>query len=187
MKENRRFRVSFIGDNIIFKTPLMFPLLCITLAVIFSQAFYSQYMNKYAAELDSYSINTYDHLVNIYNDVIQEGTGIDLSALPKDVVSYEITRKGDEVTFKFSLDTDSNIPLAPSAEMSIKLSSDFHVISQEPNYFSAKACITNTRLQIRSFFIGVALIVAFAIYGIYGIVIACFELNKSKNKTRPNN
>ena len=184
MKEKRHFGVSFIGDNILFKTPLMFPLLCITLAVIFSQAFYAQYMNKYAAELDSYSLNTYDHLVNIYNDVIQEGTGIDLSALPKDVVSYEITGKGDEVTFKFSLDSNSNIPLSPSASMTVNLSDDFHVISQEPDYFSAKACIAHTLLQIRSIFICVALIVAFTFYG---IVIACYKLLKRKNKTRQNN
>lgn len=184
MKEKRRFRVSFIGDNIIFKTPLMFPLLCITLAVIFSQAFYTQYMNKYAEELYSYSVHTYDRLVNIYNDVIQEGTGIDLSALSKDVVSHKITQKSDEVIFKFSLDTNSNIPLAPSASMTVKLSNDFNVISQEPHYFSAKECIAHTLLQIRSVFICVALIVAFTFYG---IVIACYKLLKHQNKLRQNN
>ena len=70
---------------------------------------------KYGYELGLYKESTYNYLYKIAENVIQEGKGLNLSAIPDDVVKYEIIYEGDEIIFKYYLDNNKDAKLAKSA------------------------------------------------------------------------
>ena len=64
---------------------------------------YNVLLTQNENELNSYSESTYQYLDEIADNVIQEGVGINLLALPEDVVKYEITSQDNGVVFKYYL------------------------------------------------------------------------------------
>lgn len=91
---------------------------------------------KYGYELNLYKESTYNYLYKIAENVIQEGKGLNLSAIPDDVVKYEIIYEGDEIIFKYYLDNNKDAKLAKSASMTVIMSNEIEIISKTPNYSS---------------------------------------------------
>ena len=105
-------------------------------------------MANYGYALNSYSVEAYEHLDEIANNVITKGVGIDLSELPDDVVKYEITAEGDEIIFKYYLDNNKDMVFAASANMTVKLSNDFSIISKKPNSSSEEEYVKSVKRSI---------------------------------------
>lgn len=87
----------------------------------------------------------YDRLDEIANSVINIGEGIDLSAMPDDVVNYQITGNDEGIIFEYSLDDNVN--------MTINLSEDYNIISKETDYMSQNGY--NNKMIVISVFHGV--------------------------------
>ena len=141
-------------------------------------------MSNYGYELNSYSVETYKHLDDIANNVIKNGVGIDLSAIPDDVVKYEITSENDEIIFNYYLDNNKDMDFAPSASMTVKLSNDFIIISKKPNYYSEEEYVKSIRFAFyySSVLVGVlALIIIMVVFHI-GCDISYFISKSHKNK-----
>ncbi|MFQ6943250.1 MAG: hypothetical protein ACLRTR_02250 [Clostridia bacterium] len=91
---------------------------------------------KYGYELGLYKESTYNYLYKIAENVIQEGKGLNLSAIPDDVVKYEIIYEGDEIIFKYYLDNNKDAKLVKSASMTVIMSNEIEIIFKTPNYSS---------------------------------------------------
>ena len=136
MKKKRYFCDYFFGgdwDNKYFSIGIVSIFLILIVGMIFSNNIFK---TKYANAFDSYSESTYMYLDEIADKVIEEGVGINLIALPDDVVKYEITYENGKTTFKYYLDNNKGKPYTISANMTIELSDDFTIISRTPNYSS---------------------------------------------------
>lgn len=59
-----------------------------------------------------------------------------MSAIPDDVVKYEIIYEGDEIIFKYYLDNNKDAKLAKSASMTVIMSNEIEIIFKTPNYSS---------------------------------------------------
>lgn len=91
--------------------------------------------NIHGGYLDTYSESAYKYLDEIADNVIEK-EGINVAAIPDDIVKYEITYKDDRIIFKYSLDNNKGKEFATSASMTLILSKDFEILSREPNFSS---------------------------------------------------
>ena len=190
MKEKRYFGDYWFGKSKSFKLAILFILLSlIFILLIGSVISYNVIMSNYGYELNSYSVKTYEHLGEIANDVVKKGVGIDLSALPDDVVKYEITSENNEIIFKYYLDNNKDMVFASSANMTVKLSNDFSIISKETNYSSEEEYVKDVKFCIYFSIFFLSTIVVFVTWFILMILcltvfkIVAFILSKShKNK-----
>lgn len=146
---------------------------------------YNVLLSKHGNELDSYSESTYQYLDEIADNVIQEGVGIDLLALPDDVVKYEITIENNEVIFKYYLDNNKGMEFAVSANMTVELSDNYEIISKKPNYSSEEDYISNIKFAMifLSIMRGVLIWIGVMLVSFVGITIGAFvsKANKEKN------
>lgn len=150
MKEKRYF-CDFVFGTLDKKGKWITTLiLLISLLVIIPIAifYYNAYTSKHDYALNSYSASAYEYLDEIANNVIAEEVGINLLAIPDDVVKYEISREDNEIIFKYYLDNNKDIEFASSATMTIKLSNDFNIISKEPNYSSEEEYVKSVKSSI---------------------------------------
>lgn len=186
MKEKRYFCDYWFASKPSDKLPFLIIVLSLLL-ITFSSGIinYNLFWSKNGNALNSYYESAYTYLDEIADNVIQEGEGIDLLALPDDVVKYEITSENNEVIFKYYLDNNKDMEFAVSLDMTVELTNDFYVVSKEHNYSSEEACITKTKSDIISLSIsyGVLIWIGFFILGfITCTVIACIsQANKNKS------
>ena len=145
---------------------------------------YNVIMSNHGYELNSYSMKAYEHLDEIANNVIKKGVGIDLSALPDDVVRYEITSENDEIIFKYYLDNNKDMWFATSANMTVKLSNDFSIISKEQNFSSKEEYVKNIKIAISFYSIAIGIFAWFIIMvlSLIGCIISAFISKSHKNK-----
>lgn len=147
---------------------------------------YSMLLSKYENELNSYSTSAYQYIDEIADEVIQEGEGIDLISLPNDIVEYEVTRENKKIIFKYYLDNNKGMEFAESANMTVKLSDEFEIISKVPNYSSEEDYISHIKSDMRflaimrSFIICVILMLVGII--VAGIVAHISKVNKNKEQ-----
>lgn len=148
---------------------------------------YNVIMSNHGYELNSYFAETYEYLDEIANNVIKEGVGIDLLALPDDIEKYEITSENDEIIFKYYLN-NKDMELADPANMTVKLFNDFSVISKEPNYSSEEDYVKNVKLDIvkSSVVTGLLSWLAFILLSILVLSICAFISQSRKNKNLKN-
>ncbi len=142
-------------------------------------------IQKYGQEI-TYSVEEYERLDEIANNVIKEGVGIDLSALPDDVISSEKTVKDDEIVFEFCLDNNEGMAFALPASMTVILSKDFRIVSKHPNFSSQKQYEGVVKLLIVAFALMVggcmALMPIALIFIVSKIVFLIAKKHKSKTQ-----
>ncbi len=147
MKEKRYFCDYWFGEPTKVTTLILISSL-ILITFFGSIIGYNVIMSNYGYELNLYSVETYEYLDEIANNVIKKGVGIDLLSLPDDVVKYEITTENDEIIFKYYLDNNKDMAYAVSANMTVKLSNDFSIISKKPNYSSEEEYVKSIKYDI---------------------------------------
>jgi len=148
MKEKRYYcdwalSTSDKKDKRLFNKVMFISLVVVT--VVSSVIYYSIIMHNHSEDLEAYSESAYEYLDKIADNVISKD-GINVSAIPKDVVEYEITYKDGEFIFKYSLDNNKGKDLATSASMTITLSKDFEILSKEPNFSSKEEYVKNHKI-----------------------------------------
>lgn len=141
-------------------------------------------MNGHSEDLEAYSESAYEYLDEIADNVISKD-GINVSAIPKDVVEYEITYKDSEIIFKYSLDNNKEKYLATSASMTVTLSKDFEILNKEPNFSSKEEYVKIHKITfyifIPIFGIMTWCMVAFACCVVGGIAIPISMIHKKMN------
>lgn len=138
MKEKRYYCDWALSKSTKKSDRLVIKVLFISLAVVTvvsSVIYYNIIMHNHSEDLEAYSESAYEYLDEIAYNVISKD-GINVSAIPKDVVEYEITYKDGEIIFKYSLDNNKGKDWATSASMTVTLSKDFEILSKEPNFSS---------------------------------------------------
>ena len=111
-------------------------LFIILVGIIVTLISYNVLVNKYEYEFDSYSEEDYEYLEKIAKNVVKDGKSINLSAIPEDVAYYKITANNNEIILKLSLENNKDKVFAPSADITIKLSKKFDIISTKTNFSS---------------------------------------------------
>lgn len=187
MKEKRYFCDFWFGTALPFKhfTALII-LSMIGLTIICSIISYGIISLKYAYELDSYSESTYQYLNEIADNVISEGQGVDLTAIPSDVVKYEIVREDGIITFKYSLDNNKGMQFATSAHMTVELSENFDIVSKHPSDMSEEQYVRDIKvtMALMAFVLGLLITVLISFAAVIGSTIAAGISSIKKNKAR---
>ena len=116
---------------------------------------------------EKYYENAYNYLDDIADNVIEKN-GINVAAIPDDIVEYEINYKDDVIIFKYSVDRSKDEGIIDfTASMTVTLSKDFEVLSKEHNFSSKKEFIAS---HMAGIFI-VSLIFGIFTWGLLIIVI----------------
>lgn len=109
--------------------------ICIILSFIVSIISYNVIMHYYGYELNTYSLDTYTRLEEIPNIVIKEDTSFDLTAIPEDVYSYNISYVDGKINFEYTLNTNEDLRFAPLPKMTIVLNNqDLKILDKSSNY-----------------------------------------------------
>ena len=146
-------------------------------------------IQKYGQGINTYSVEEYERLDEIADNVIKKGVGIDLSALPDDVVSHEKTIKDDEIIFEYCLDNNEGMAFAQPASMTIIFSKDFKIISRHPNFSSeeqytaiVKILIVAFAMMLGGFMALVPIALIFIVGGIGFLISKKHKFGEHKNK-----
>lgn len=131
MKKKRYF--CDLGEQKSNIMPIIVILFSIFLGIIVAFISYNVLTNKFGYEFDSYSEEDYEYLEKIAKNVVKDGESINLSAIPEDVAYYKITANKNEIILKLSLENNKDKVFAPSADITIKLSNKFDIISTKTN------------------------------------------------------
>ena len=185
MKEKRYFCDYWFGKSESTKREVLIMLSSLILITFLGSIIsYNVIMSKHGYELNSYSVETYEHLDEIANNVIKNGVGIDLSALPDDVINYEITSENGKIIFKYYLDNNKDMEFAVPANMTVELSNDFNIISKKPNYSSEEEYVKSIKFTIGlcSIMIGFFAWFIVIIVSLIGCTIGAFISQQHKNK-----
>lgn len=134
---------------------------------------YNIMMHNHGEDIETYSESVYEYLDEIADNVISKD-GINVAAIPEDVVKYEITYKDDEIIFKYSLDNNEGRKFATSASMIVTLSKDFEVLSREPNFSSEEEYVKQHKMAfyMLSFSYGFCTWIVMTMVSCIGIVVA---------------
>lgn len=186
MKEKRYFCDIWFGTGESFKRLYTISMVsALIILIVGCVVGYGIISLNYGYELDSYSESTYQHLIEIADNIISKEQGINLSAIPEDVAEYEIVRKGDNITFKYSLDNNKGMQFAAPARIEFELSEDYEIISRQTNYVSEERYVRDIKLVMAfaAFSVGAVSWIVFSISVVIGCTIAAFisRANK-KNK-----
>lgn len=189
MKEKRYFCDYWSGNKGSIKIIYLIIFLSfIIISSISSIISYNVLLLKHGNELNSYSESTYQYLNEIADNVIREGAGINLLALPDDVVNYEITIQDNEVIFKYYLDNNKGMEYAASADMTVKLSDNYEIISKEPNYSSEEDYISDIKgaMIFQSVMLGFVIWLCVMLVAFIGGTIADFVSKTNKYLSKKN-
>jgi hypothetical protein len=112
-----------------------------------------QYIFKqgYTENLETYYESTYKYLDEIADNVISKD-GINVSAIPENVIEYEITYEDNKITFEYSLDSNKEEFFGLPASMTVSLSKDFEILSKKPTYSSKEKYIKESKFSLSIFF-----------------------------------
>ena len=119
--------------NRLFSKVVLISIIVVT--AVSSLIYYNIMMHNYGENLESYSESAYKYLDEIADNVIGE-IGINVAAIPEDVIEYKITYKDGKIIFKYTLDNNKGKKFTSPATMTVTLSKDFEVISKKPNFSS---------------------------------------------------
>lgn len=184
MKEKRYF-CDYFDDSKSTRCIILILIFSLILITFISIISYKVNMSKYEYELNSYSVETYEHLDEIANNVIKKGVGIDVFALPDDVIEYKITSTNDEIIFEIYLDNNKDMRFADSANMTVKMLKDYTITSKWPNYSSEEEYVENIKFLIglNSFVSGILawiiILVVILIVCEIGIIISASHKNQN--------
>lgn len=168
MEEKRYFcdwldnKANLAGEKLFYKIVIAF--LIITTAV--SSLLYANVIYPYDNNIEENYKKLYDYLEKIDNTIVGE-KGINMAAMPKEVIEYKIIYQDDKIVFKYSVKNDiiRNKQFPSTLKETVNLSKDFQVLSKENNLGSkeerekiSKQFASYTRLGIMT-----SLVIFFAI------------------------
>lgn len=163
-------------DQRLISKVLLISLIVVT--AISSLIYYNIIMHNHNEDLEAYSESAYKYLDEIADNVIGED-GINVVAIPEDVVEYEITYKDGELIFKYSLDNNKGKKFATSASMTVTLSKDFEVLSKKPNFSSKKEYVIIHKISI---YIGILMsgVLTWCVMGVVSCIVMFVAMPISK-------
>lgn len=136
MKKKRYFYDYWAGKRgSIGVLPFLIVILSLGLIVPIGVKFrYAALISEHRNDLNAYSDTTYKYLDEIADNVIHEGVGIDILALPDDVVKCELIKENKSTVFRYYLENNnSDKEIVISAYMTVVLSDELEIISKTPN------------------------------------------------------
>lgn len=95
-------------------------------------------LSKHSYELNAYSADTYNNMLEIAEKVTVEGSGIDLTSIPDDISTYNISYDNDIIEFEYTLKTNENNFYIPIPSMKITLSKDFKILNSDSTFYSSE-------------------------------------------------
>lgn len=158
----------------------------ISFFISYNIIYYNFTIPYYEEALNSYDADAYEYLYEIAENCIVDGKGIVESAIPEDVIEYDIHKTKDGITFKYILGNNEGIELASQAVMSIELSNSYEILSQKPNYSSEEEYVKVIKGRIKYNTSFLAVLTAGVILLIILFIAAISEKKKKKNQGESN-
>ena len=183
MKE-RRYFCDYWYDRTITKILKMIIIPLILIGIVGDIIGYYVIKCDYEYEFKAYSEEQYVYLADVANNVIEERN---LSAIPEDVAKYEITKENNEIILKFYLDNNKDAEFAKSANMTVRLSKDFNIISMEPNFSLEEEYVNSIKMRIITY-VGTMIFFLVIIIGFLLFIISmiCVVISKKHKEKKVN-
>lgn len=155
----------------------------LAVSILIGLVSYNVILSKNKSELASYNESRVasERLEEIVDDVIEENKGIDLLALPKDVITYEVIKKDNDVIFKCSMHNAKDMFFVSNASAEVKLSPNYEIISKKIIYSSEEEFIDDVMSNM-IFMAGVIAAVGFVIIFFVGLPCCSLAANISKKR-----
>ena len=148
-KEKLYHFIEKIDGNIVKQALLVFALLIVCLSIFSAISYIGLTVSMYEYELNAYPEDEYKELNEIADNLVIEGVGINSDVLPR-IDNYN--KEHDNIIINYSVTRKSDSFIFPSkVSMTLKLSSDFHIISKESICSSKEVyskAIKNTMIAI---------------------------------------
>ena len=148
-KEKLYHFIEKIDGNIVKQALLVFALLIVCLSIFSAISYIGLTVSMYEYELNAYPEDEYKELNEIADNLVIEGVGINSDVLPR-IDNYN--KENDNIIITYSVTRKSDSFIFPSkVSMTLKLSSDFHIISKESICSSKEVyskAIKNTMIAI---------------------------------------
>lgn len=123
--------IEKIDGNIGKQFLLIFTLLIVCLSIFSATSYNVLIISTYKSELNAYPEDAYKELNEIADSLVVEEVGISLEELSK-IDDYKIIKENGNTIITYSVTRNTNSFLFSSkVSMTLKLSSDFHILSKE--------------------------------------------------------
>ena len=141
--------IEKMDGNIVKQALLLIALLIVCLSIFSAISYIGLTVSMYEYELNAYPEDEYKELNEIADNLVIEGVGINSDVLPR-IDNYN--KENDKIIITYSVTRKSDSFIFPSkVSMTLKLSSDFHIISKESICSSKEVyskAIKNTMIAI---------------------------------------
>ena len=152
----------------------------IVIATIFAITYIALTVSMYEYELDAYPEDAYNQLNEIADNLVIEGVGINSEVLSK-IDNYDIKEQNGNIIITYSVKNKTNSFISPSrVNMTLKLSSDFHIISRNPDFSSEEDYSKHIKSQIALASFAIADSIALFLFVIC-IILHFKSIKKKKN------
>ncbi len=181
MKEKRYFCDYFDFFNTSAVKTLM--AIIIVIAIIFVISYIGLTISMYEYELNAYPEDAYKKLNEIADNLVIEGVGIN-SEVSSKIDDYDRKEQNDNIIITYSVPNKTNSFISPSrVNMTLKLSSDFHILSKNPDFASEQDYSKYIKSQITITSIAIAASITLFLFVIC-IILQFKSIKKKKNDNK---
>ncbi len=180
MKEKRYFcdYFDFLNTSAV-KTLLA---IIIVIAIIFAISYIGLTVSMYEYKLDVYPEDAYKKLNEIADNLVIEGVGINKEVSSK-IDNYNKKEQNDNIIITYSVKNKTNSLISPSrVNMTLKLSSDFHILARNPDF----ACEEDYSKHIKSQIAVVSFAIADSITLFLFVICIILQFESIKKKKNDN-
>ncbi len=178
-KEEKRYFCDYFN---FFTTSVVKILLAIIIgiATIFAITYIALTVSMHEYKLDVYPEDAYKQLNEIADNLVIEGVGINKEVAAK-IDDYDKKEQNGNIIITYSVTNKTNSFISPSrVNMTLKLSSDFHIISRNPDFSSDEDYSKYIKSQIAAASFAIADSIALFLFVIC-IILHFKSIKKKKN------
>ncbi len=184
-KKEKRYFADWIDENNPSKYEYSVILIIIILPFIISVIInYKMDMSECSYAMDSYPVDTCKYLKEIGTTTIKDGY-IDTSLLPNDVLKYNISynKYSENTIYTYSLDVNNNLRFIPTPQMTITLSNEYEILSEDSEYSSKEKYVNSIKTSIyvdtfiMGFCFGIFVVLSYLIIG-----FIAYQISKAHKK-----
>ena len=144
---------------------------------------YSLIFQNHKQELNFYPEKYYSELEECVKNAVHDGKGIDVSVIPKEI-SYSISNEKEEIIFESMYNLGKELEYVENPKITVELSNDFEIISQENNKKTKKEYQKRTQLSMKAVSMGYAALVITLYCSVSMIGLFCLVVFSAMIKRR---
>ena len=153
MKENKQRDKNSIFANLIIMGILIVVISMIVIPIFWGTICYKQAITTHEKEIESYSTDTYDYLLQSVSRIFREDEQIiDINAKPDDIIIEKLEIKDDgKFICELYLDNGGEKKYFPNPNITAELSSDFDILYTSSPYASEEEFVKAFKTNIKDY------------------------------------